>query len=344
MSYFDNSSSKFVCNLERSYVNNNDTNECDGDEDEPWTFENFERNLNVTIVKNEENQMEIEFEPIDAPIVNALRRIIMSEVPTMAIEKVFIADNTTIFQDDFLAHRLGLIPIKADPRFFEYRDEADQEGTPQDTIELTLKIKCIKNPDASKETGVTDLYLNRSVTSESIKWQPLGNQANLIKEPIKPVNDDILIAKMSPGQALDLKLHCVKGIGRDHAKFSPVATVYYRLLPTIQLTRPIFGEDAKLLKSCFSKGVIEVESDDVGNEIAVVSNARNDSLSRNFYRYKQFENAVKMGLKKDHFIFYIESTGILSTETIFNESIEILISKCRNLLREVQEIKETLSQ
>ena len=262
MSYFDDSSSKFICNLEKCRINNNDTNECDEGGGEPWAFEHFEQQLKVTIVKNEENQMEIEFESIDAPIVNALRRIIMSEVPTMAIEKVFIADNTTIFQDDFLAHRLGLIPIKADPRFFEYRDEADQEGTPQDTIELTLKIKCVKNPEASKETGVTDLYLNRNVTSEAIKWKPLGNQSDLIKQPIKPVNDDILIAKMSPGQALDLKLHCVKGIGRDHAKFSPVATVYYRLLPTIEFTRPIFGEDARLLQSCFSKGVIEIEEND----------------------------------------------------------------------------------
>ena len=37
----------------------------------------------------------------------------------MAIEKVFIHNNTSIVQDEVLAHRLGLIPIKADPRDFE---------------------------------------------------------------------------------------------------------------------------------------------------------------------------------------------------------------------------------
>ena len=41
----------------------------------------------------------------------------------MAIEKVFIYNNTSIIQDEVLAHRLGLIPIKADPRMFEYRQE-----------------------------------------------------------------------------------------------------------------------------------------------------------------------------------------------------------------------------
>ena len=40
----------------------------------------------------------------------------------MAVEKVFIYNNTSIVQDEILAHRLGLIPIKADPRLFEYRD------------------------------------------------------------------------------------------------------------------------------------------------------------------------------------------------------------------------------
>lgn len=38
----------------------------------------------------------------------------------MAIEKVFIANNTSVMQDEVLAHRLGLIPIKADPRLFEF--------------------------------------------------------------------------------------------------------------------------------------------------------------------------------------------------------------------------------
>lgn len=44
------------------------------------------------------------------------------QVPTMAIEKVFIYNNTSIVQDEVLAHRLGLIPIKADPRLFEFKN------------------------------------------------------------------------------------------------------------------------------------------------------------------------------------------------------------------------------
>lgn len=36
----------------------------------------------------------------------------------MAIEKVFIYQNTSLIPDEVLAHRLGLIPIQADARNF----------------------------------------------------------------------------------------------------------------------------------------------------------------------------------------------------------------------------------
>ncbi len=58
---------------------------------------------------------------IDAPIANAFRRILLSEIPTMAIEQVWITNNTSIIQDEVLAHRFGLIPIKVDPRLFEFK-------------------------------------------------------------------------------------------------------------------------------------------------------------------------------------------------------------------------------
>lgn len=38
----------------------------------------------------------------------------------MAIEKVLIANSSSVVQDEVLAHRLGLIPIKVDPRLFDY--------------------------------------------------------------------------------------------------------------------------------------------------------------------------------------------------------------------------------
>jgi DNA-directed RNA polymerase I and III subunit RPAC1 len=44
----------------------------------------------------------------------------------MAIEKVYIFNNTGVMQDEVLSHRIGLLPIKADPRLFEFKTT---EGT-----------------------------------------------------------------------------------------------------------------------------------------------------------------------------------------------------------------------
>ncbi len=41
-------------------------------------------------------------------------------------------------------------------------------------------------------------------------------------DPPQPGMDDILLAKMRPGQEVSLLLYCHKGRGKDHAKFSPV--------------------------------------------------------------------------------------------------------------------------
>lgn len=47
--------------------------------------------------------------------------------------------------------------------------------------------------------------------------------------------------------------------GKDHAKFSPVATASYRLLPEITLLEPVEGERAERLQQCFLPGVIDLE-------------------------------------------------------------------------------------
>ena len=47
------------------------------------------------------------------PHLTFVRRLLISDVPSMAIEKVYMYNNTSIIQDEVLSHRLGLIPLRA---------------------------------------------------------------------------------------------------------------------------------------------------------------------------------------------------------------------------------------
>ncbi|XP_075223043.1 RNA polymerase I and III subunit C isoform X2 [Lycorma delicatula] len=306
----------------------------------PWNFKKIKKGMSIYVVKCDKEEIEFDLVGVMPAIANAFRRILLSEVPSMAVEKVMIYNNTALLQDEILAHRLGLIPLKADPRLFEYKSEPDAEATDQDTLQFELKVKCSRNSNAPADsTDPNDLYVNNHVYTKHMNWIPLGGQADLYKaKDVGPVHDDILINKLRPGHELDIKMLAVKGIGRDHAKFSPVATASYRLLPEVELLTEVEGEAAVRLQSCFSPGVIGIKESN-GKKIAFVKNARYDACSRNVFRYSDLKDSVRMGRKNNHYIFKIESVGALPPNDLFMEAIKVLRNKCRMFMEQLNSVK-----
>lgn len=119
-----------------------------------------------------------------------------------------------------------------------------------------------------------------------------------VDSPIKPVHSDILIAKLRPGQELDLELHCEKNSGKEHAKWSPVATASYRLLPVINIISPIEEELIDKFVACFPPGVLSVTS----KKKIIVANPRLDTVTREALRHPEFADKVELGRRRDYFI------------------------------------------
>ena len=176
----------------------------------------------------------------------------------------------------------------------------DYPPTVYDTLIMHLHVTCERIPNAAKgETDPDKLYTKHTVYARDLEWRP-ANDAQQVKfgaDPVRTGNPDIIIAKLRPGQEIILTSHAVKGVGKDHAKFSPVATCGYRLLPQITIKEPIRGKAAERFQKCFPKGVVEV----VEGEAKVVA-PRNDTVSREVLRHEEFRGKVELGRVKDHFI------------------------------------------
>lgn len=65
----------------------------------------LDEQLDIQVTTLTDEECEFELKGVSAAIANALRRILISEVPSMAIETVFMHNNTSIIQDEVLSHR-----------------------------------------------------------------------------------------------------------------------------------------------------------------------------------------------------------------------------------------------
>ncbi|KAK0210476.1 DNA-directed RNA polymerase [Desarmillaria ectypa] len=296
-------------------------------EDHAWSLSKFKANLKVQVKRLSNCSIDFDIVGVDASIANAFRRIMMAEVPTVAIEHVYVFNNTSIIQDEVLAHRLGLVPLNVDPAPIELRLSAN-DATDRNTIVFKVNIKCERNHDAPKDaTEPEDLYINHEFLSRHLIWEPAGEQALMFADnPPAPTNLNIVLAKLRPGQEIEMDLHAVKGVGKDHAKFSPVATASYRILPHIKILKPIPPQLAEKLQQCFAPGVIRV--DPVSKEVSVdPEGVRNDTVSREVLRHPEFEGYVELSRVRDWFLFNVESEGPYVPERILPEAIMVMRSK-----------------
>lgn len=311
------------------------------DEDHSWNPAKFKKRLAVRIERLSNRSIEFDLVGVDASIANAFRRILLAEVPTVCIERVYVHNNTSIIVDEVLAHRLGLVPLNVDPAFMDY---PGGQPTDRDTIVFKLSTKCERRRNAPRDAkDPAQLYVNHEVLSSQLEWVPQGEQATVMRtSPPAPSNPNIVLAKLRPGQEIEIELHAVKGLGKDHAKFSPVATASYRLLPKIILKKEIPPHLAEKFKNCFTKGVIKV--DPRTKQVSVDdSQARRETMSREVYRHPEFEGCVQLARVRNHFLFNIESEGFYPPERLLPEAIQVMRSKIRTIREAAQSLLQDVS-
>lgn len=176
----------------------------------------------VKVLQDKGNTAHVLIKGTSTATINALRRVAMSEVPILAIEELGIYENNGVLFDEFLGHRLGLIPIKMDAKGYRLGDK----------VKFSL--------DA---TGPGTVY------SSEIKF----NDA-----VVDVLDKKIPLTKLKADQRIRIEGEAVVGVGKDHAKYQP-CVIGFRALPTFTINDTIDANTMqKIAASCPVK-IIEVK-------------------------------------------------------------------------------------
>jgi DNA-directed RNA polymerase II subunit RPB3 len=280
---------------------------------------------NIEIQKLSKEKIKFTITGVDSSIANSLRRVMIAEVPTMAIDLVQIQTNTSSLHDEFIAHRLGLIPLVSENiDDYEFPRNCKCSGYCQYcAVQFRLKVK-------NSEGGVLD------VTSMDLR--KVSQQASEVRAA--DLDGPILLLKLKKNQEIDITCNARKGIGKEHAKWSPVATCSFKYTPEIILNYSKIDSVMEIkdkrdfVESCpvkvfnLNEETIEIVKPNkcmfcdecVRKGEGIITKSSNSILN-------SLDNFVRINQIKDKFIFKVESSGSLRPESILMKAFNLLCAK-----------------
>lgn len=269
--------------------------------------------MEVRILEAGGNLLRFYVSGVETKVANALRRVMVAEVPTMAIDDIVIVENTSPIRDESLAHRIGLIPLKTDFESYIPRELCDchsELGCGRCSVTLTLEADA---PDGK-----------RTVYSRELK----SGDPDVV-----PVSDDIPIAKLARGQVVRLEAYARLGTGREHAKWQPINVSAYKYAVVLKVNPKECDLCERCAKAC-PRQILRVE----GTKLVLLDYEGCDLCQ--ICSDACHKDALEVAQEKDALIFTVESTGALPPEKIVGKAIEVLINKTKELMEQVSKLKE----
>ncbi|KAL7673279.1 hypothetical protein ACOME3_008145 [Neoechinorhynchus agilis] len=259
----------------------------------------------------EETSENLRFVLLDTNLAtaNALRRVMICEVPTLAIDWVRFYRNDSVTCDEFLAHRLGLLVLTCDSVIdnLKYTDDCGcGSHCATCSVRLTLDVK----NDATTNEMFRDVTTADIVSTDARVVPAVSRSLSMTS-----VSNDawasslyhVQIAKLAPGQGITAMMYAMKGVGRSHAKFSPTTAVGFEYDPSNRL------------------GHVDIQDDE---QFPLSDNAR---LERELGLDGQDVDEPR------HFFFNVETTGALEPRKILQSALSIIKQKLVSLLKVIRD-------
>lgn len=142
----------------------------------------------VSVSTPDINELVIEFVDSNEAFMNALRRVILADIPSMAIEDIVFYENSGVMENEIVAHRVGLIPLTS--YSLDSHPRVSMDIVAQDTITVYAK--------------------------------------DMVCEHCTVLYPDIPITKLGKGQRLKFVGHACKATGEEHSKWRVVSNCHFK--------------------------------------------------------------------------------------------------------------------
>jgi len=277
--------------------------------------------MEIKIIDKNELAARFIVDGVNAAFMNSLRRIVLAEVPAMAIDEVVVIENSSMLHDEILAHRLGLIPLKTDLDSYNLPEECpckSELGCNLCRVSLTLDVEA----------------------KDSVKTVYSGDLAS--ENPnIRPVSEKVPIVKLVPDQKIRLEAYARLGKGEKHAKWQPVSVCAYKHFPKVKIDEKLCDSCGKCVDVC-PKRVLAIT--EAGKRLEL-RNVMDCTVCKDCVDVcPKSPPAVDVSWDKDVFVLDVESTGALPVERVLFEALKILDKKIESFVEQLTVKKSEESQ
>jgi DNA-directed RNA polymerase subunit D len=287
--------------------------------------------MEIEVLEQTPIRLRILVKNIPLHVLNSIRRAALAEVPTMAIDYVVFTVNSTVFYDEYIAHRLGLIPLTSKEALKKYKSpeecaEAGANGIFSEDCFVKFEL------EGAGEPGKVKILYSGDLKTSDPDVKPVYDKIPIVALTGKRVNVEGKVIESR--QEIRLEAYARLGRGKEHAKWSPASVAAHKYVPKIDIdpSRCKGPECSKCIEVCpkeifeFKDGKLAIKEDRV----------LNCTLCRMCEEVCP-AGAIKIGWVPDHYILTLESTGALPPKTILLEAVKILKNKLDTLIENLKE-------